>query len=162
MYSQQHMYRRAGASNRRLWKRQVRRRIPRFFLLSWDLELWRLSRLLALLGNPLRNGCLLVALVVTAVEAGQPEAWAVFLGSLLLNVVGIQVIAWLIGEVGVTLIMTVDEWRRVLLHPQHHSHRPLSALLPAAIPARALAACSTPSEGQAPYRGGRSRSAESR
>ena len=124
MYSQQHMYRRAGASNRRLWKRQVRRRIPRFFLLSWDLELWRLSRLLALLGNPLRNGCLLVALVVTAVEAGQPEAWTVFLGSLLLNVVGIQVIAWLIGEVGVTLIMTVDEWRRVLLHPQHHSHRP--------------------------------------
>ena len=137
MYSQRHMYRRALASHRRQWKRQVRWQISRYFPLSWDLELWRLSRLLALLGNPLRNGCLLVALVVSAVEAGQPEAWTVFLGSLVLNVVGIQVITWLIGEVGVTLIMTIDEWRRVLLHPQHHSRRPLSALLLAADPARA-------------------------
>jgi hypothetical protein len=137
MYSRRHMYRRALASHRRQWKRQVRWRISRFFLLSWDLELWRLSRHLALLGNPLRNGCLLVALVVTALEVGQPEAWTVFLGSLILNVVGIQVITWLIGEVGITLIMTIDEWRSVLLHPQHHARRPLSALLPAADPARA-------------------------
>lgn len=126
MYSRQRMYWRAGASSRRPWRRQTQRRALRFFLLSWDLELWRLSRLLALLGNPLRNGCLLVALVVSAVEAGQPEAWAAFLGSLLLNAVGIQVIAWLIGEVGVTLIMAIDEWRCVLLHQRRSPHRPSS------------------------------------
>ena len=65
----------ALASRPRSWERQVWRRSERVFLFSWDWELWRLSRLLASLLHPLRNASLLVALVFTAVEAGQPEAW---------------------------------------------------------------------------------------
>ena len=83
-------------------------------LFSWDWELWRLSRLLASLLHPLRNASLLVALVFTAVEAGQPEAWTLFLGELLFNLVALLVVTWLIGEVGVALAVAIDEWRRVL------------------------------------------------
>jgi len=93
-------------------------------LFSWDWELWRLSRLLASLLHPLRNASLLVALVFTAVEAGQPEAWTLFLGELLFNLVALLVVTWLIGEVGVTLAVAIDEWRRVLLGQRQHSRTP--------------------------------------
>ncbi len=126
MFSRQHTYPIARASNRRPrpWERQIWRRSQRVFLLSWDWELWRLSRLLASLLHPLRNASLLVALVFTAVEAGQPEAWTLFLGELLFNLVALLVVTWLIGEVGVALAVAIDEWRRVLLGQRQHSRKP--------------------------------------
>lgn len=124
MFSRAHAYPIARASQRGPGERQVWRQSRRRLLFSWDWELWRLSRLLASLLHPLRNSSLLVAIVFTALEAGQPEAWTLFLGELLFNLVALQVVTWLIGEVGVALAVAIDEWRRVLSARRQHARTP--------------------------------------
>jgi hypothetical protein len=102
----------AGFDSTRL--REAWRRLAELFdLVQW--EMWKLARLLASLLNPLRNPCMVVAGVLTVLaEMGAPTTWTQLLFTFLANLTGLQVVTWLIGEVAISAMVTVEEWWRRL------------------------------------------------
>lgn len=65
--------------------------------------------------NAPRAASALIAIIVTLLEEmGEPVAWYELAGVFLANLLGILIVIWFIGEVAVSAMMTIDQWRSTL------------------------------------------------